>query len=123
MVGAPAFSDVRFWERTASRSPDVRARSPPSDGPRRGHPARSASVADLTITDVDEIKRFLFATREDVLTWQPSPWERDASLRRPPSCTTPRQELVARRGVRRRSARHMRLNVDKHSYRVTKMHK
>jgi hypothetical protein len=32
-------------------------------------------VSDLTIADVEEIKRFLSVTRTDMLTWLPSPWE------------------------------------------------
>ena len=32
-------------------------------------------MTDLTIADVEEIKRFLLVTREDILTWLPPAWE------------------------------------------------
>jgi hypothetical protein len=32
-------------------------------------------MTDLTIADVEEIKRFLLVTREDILTWLPAAWE------------------------------------------------
>jgi hypothetical protein len=32
-------------------------------------------MSDLTLTDVEEIQRYLITTRDDLLTWLPNPWQ------------------------------------------------